>query len=177
MKTVDLLKHESGFVFSELLTTLDGLTEGQAWAVLPQGGSDYLHSDGSIHGIALHIASCKRMYGSVGFRNTEVRWRDCANEIEKFEPSWPAALEYLHESQRYWLGTWATLGDDDLDAERPHFRGRNWPAWKIIATMIHHDSYHAGQIAVLRYAIGESEVPPPSVAADIRQCCAELPSW
>jgi uncharacterized damage-inducible protein DinB len=177
MKSVDLLKHESDLAFSELLTTLEGVTEGQAWAILPQGGTDYLNTDGSIHGIVLHLASCKRMYGSVGFRNTEIRWRDCGDDMERFEPSWTAALDYLNESHRYWLTTWAALEDADLDVGRPHFRGVTWPAWKIIARMIQHDSYHAGQIAVLRYATGESDMPPPSAAADIRKSCPDLPSW
>jgi hypothetical protein len=43
--------------------------------------------------------------------------------------------------------------------------------------MTHHDSYHAGQIAVFRYASPESTDPPSSVAADIRKYCADLPSW
>jgi uncharacterized damage-inducible protein DinB len=177
MTAVELLKGQAELAFEEMLTALDGVTENQAWAVLPQNGPDYLHSDGSIHGITLHVASGKMMYGSCGFRNTEVRWRDCAERIETFEPSWQPALEYLHEAQKYWMGCWDSLDDAELEKERPSFRNQPWPTWKIIRMLIHHDSYHAGQIAVLRYGVGESSVPPPSVAEDIRKYCAELPSW
>lgn len=41
----------------------------------------------------------------------------------------------------------------------------------------HHDSYHAGQIVVIRYATTPSPHPPLSVAEDIRKYCAELPTW
>lgn len=177
MNPVDLLKHQSELAFADLLEALDSVTQGQAWAVLPQGGPDYLHSDGSIHGITLHVATCKIMYGSDAFRNREKRWRDIAVQVETFEPNWKAALDYLHESQRYWMESWASLAEGDLEKEVPHFSGKHWPAWKIICMMIHHDAYHAGQIAVLRYAVGESSQPPPSVAEDIRKYCSELPSW
>src|SRR5262249_44172675 len=174
MQVVDLLRRETALAYADLMETLEGVTESQAWAVLKQGGTDYLHSDASIHGVVLHIATCRRMYGSIAFRDGEIRWRDCADQVERFEPSWPAALEYLAESQRYWLGTWESLTDDDLEREVGHFSGKTWPAWKIIRMVTHHESYHAGQIAVFRYASPESTDPPPSVAADIRQYCSDL---
>lgn len=177
MTAVELLRAESELAYADLLTALDGVTEGQAWAILPNLGPDYLHTDASIHGIALHIASCKFMYGSIGFRETEIRWRECADRIESFEPSWAPALSYLEESQKYWLASWEKLPDSQLEEERPHFSGKTWPTWKLIRMVTYHDAYHAGQIAVLRYGIGESDKPPLSVAEDIRKYCAELPSW
>lgn len=177
MTAVDVLKQESVLAYEDLVEALEGVTQAQSWAVLPHLGSDYLHSDGSIHGITLHIASCKFMYGSVAFKSTETRWRDCADEMETFEPSWPSALEYLKQSQEYWMNSWKNLTDQDLENEVPHFRGKLWPAWKIIRMIIYHDAYHTGQIAMLRYGCPESDVPPPSQAEDIRNCCAELPSW
>ncbi|MGI8924978.1 MAG: DinB family protein [Fimbriimonadales bacterium] len=167
----------SQFAHNEVVEALDGVTEKRAWAVLPQRGSDYLHSDGSIHGITLHMASCKIMYASMSFRNTEIRWRDCTERIEKFEPNWQAALDFLAESQRYWLETWESLTDDELTREVDHFSGRKWPVWQLIRTMIHHDSWHGGQLVVLRYACPESDQPPPSVAEDVRTHCGELASW
>lgn len=174
---MDLLKRQCEFNHSAFREALEGVSEGQAWAVLPQGGPDYLHSDGSIHGITLHVASCRIMYGSIAFTNTEIRWRDLAERVERFEPNWQKALEFEAEAQEYWVNSWADLKDSDLEVGVPHFRGAMWPAWKILQTVIHHDAYHAGQIAMLRYAIGESNLPPPSVAADIRQFCCELDSW
>src|SRR5215472_9702114 len=132
IKAVELLRREAELAYADFLETLAGVTEGKAWAVLPQSGTDYLHSDASIHGVTLHVATCKQIYGSIAFCHSEIRWRDCANQVERFEPSWPAALEYMAESQRYWLGTWESLTDDDLERDVQHFSGKSWPVWKII---------------------------------------------
>lgn len=177
MTVTEVLKHEAELAYADLLEALDGVTQNQSWAVLPEMGSDYLHTDGSIHGITFHIASCKFMYGSVAFKSGELRWRDCADEVEKFEPSWSSALEYLQRSQDYWMNSWKNLKDQDLENEVPHFRGNLWPVWKIIRMMIYHDAYHCGQIAMLRYACKETDTPPPSAAEDIRKSCSELPNW
>ena len=177
MTVVESLRRESELAHGEMLEALDGVTERQAWSVLQQGGPDYLHSDGSIHGIALHVATAKMMYASAAFRETEVRWRDLAERVASFEPSWSAAMEYLAEAQEYWLSSWTPLTDSELDGEVKHPQGAMWPAWKIVRMMVHHDSYHAGQVAMLRYAVGESEAHPPSVAEDIRKYCADSVSW
>lgn len=177
MHVIGVLKVQSQIAYDELLLSLSGVSERQSWGMLPQHGKDYLHSDGSIHGVVLHVATAKRMYGSIGFRNTEIRWRDCAEQVEAFEPSWESALRYLESSHSYWMESWAAIEDTDLEKPTPHFSGRVLPAWRVIQTMINHDIYHAGQIAVLRYGVAESDSPPLSVAADIREHCSSLPSW
>lgn len=177
MTAVELLKHEADMAFADLMAALEGVEQPQSWSVLEERGTDYLHSDASIHGITLHIASGKVMYGSVGFRSTERRWRDCADEIGKFEPSWSAAVQFLEQSHQYWMKSWLKLTDHDLENEVPHFSGKLWPAWKVVRMVIYHDAYHTGQIAMLRYACSASEIPPPSVAEDIRKYCVDLPSW
>lgn len=177
MTAVQLLRREAEMAFKELKTALDGVAQPQAWAVLPNNGPDYLHSDASIHGTTLHVAGGKRIYGSIGFRNSEFRWRHIAEQFDAIEPDWSAALDYLDESQRYWLDSWSHLTDADLETPVPHFHGRMQPAWEIITIVTQHDVYHAGQIAVFRYANADTEMPPPSVAEDIRKYCTELPSW
>ncbi len=179
MTTIDLLIQESDLAFHELLLVIEGLSEGLAWATMPGANpeAEYLHTDGSIQGILLHVASCKIMYGSIAFRDTEVRWRECADHIASFEPDWNSGIQHLNEAHEYFMGTWSHLKDTDLEISVPHFSGELWPTWKIIRMMTHHDSYHAGQIAILRYALSESATPPPSYAEDIRKYCAELASW
>jgi uncharacterized damage-inducible protein DinB len=176
MTAVELLRQECAMAWDELRESLEGVGQAQAWAVLPQGGPDYLHSDGSIHGIALHVATCKFAYASIGFRNAEVRWRDLAERVGAFEPDWKAARAFLDEAHAYWEASWRDWDDEDLEREVPHFSGKTWPAWKIVRMMTFHDGYHAGQIAMLRYAVGESSAPPPSVAEDICTHCASLPN-
>ena len=177
MTKVDLLRQQSDLAHKELTDSLEGVSEAQSWAVLPNHGSDYLHSDASIHGIILHVATGKMIYASIAFRDSELRWSHMADRVEAFEPNWEAARRFLDEAHRYWLDSWSGLTDDDLEGELKHFSGQNWPAWRIPRMVIHHDSYHAGQVAMLRYACAESENPPPSVAEDLRTHCKELPSW
>lgn len=177
MSAIELLRLQSQAAWSELSGTLEGVTQRQAWAVLPEVGADYLHTDGSIQGVALHLATCKRMYGSIAFRNGELRWRECAEHLDAIEPDWGKAHAYLVESHEYWLSTWADLADGALAREVPHFSGNRWPTWKILQTVIHHDAYHAGQIAILRYGVGETDTPPPRSAEDIRTHCRDLPNW
>ncbi len=178
MRAVELLKLQADYSFRQLEESFAGLTEGQAWAVMPPVTDEYLHTNGSIQSQVLHVAGCKFIYGSVGFRNSEIRWRDIVDQLDAFEPSWAAAQDFLRKAHGYWLESWMDLRDEDLAAEFPTFRGRTWPAWKIIHCVTDHDAYHSGQIAVERFALkGESPVPPPTEADDLRRCCAELPSW
>lgn len=177
MSAIHYLKYGADFAFRELTTALEGVTEAQSWAVLPNLGPDYLHSDASIHGITLHIAIGKKIYGSIGFRNTELRWSDLAREVEAIEPSWEKALAYLNEAHDYWMASWGDLHEDDLEELRPCQQGRLEPIRWHIAMLTHHDSYHAGQIAMLRYGVAESDVVPPSVTADIRQYCSDSQYW
>ncbi|MBS1716057.1 MAG: DinB family protein [Armatimonadetes bacterium] len=174
---VGLLRLQSEASFREFVASFEGVDRAQAWGVLPQTTEEYLHTDGSIHSLVLHVATGKVMYASAAFKNLEIRWRDLAEELESFEPDWDAAQEYLKASHQYWTEAWAHLTDDDLyqDVLRP--QGDHWPAWKVLHTLSHHDAYHAGQIAVLRFAGHRSDSPPPSVAEDVRKYCAELPSW
>lgn len=173
--TGEMLKRSADWGAKQFMDSLEGVTQGQAWAQLPQGGPDYLHSDATIHGIALHVAGCKMMYGSIAFRGTEIRWRDLADRFEAFEPDWEQAMAFVREADAYWRASWAEV--TDFEALVPTNYKEPWPAWRFIEQMSHHDSYHAGQIAVLRYAIGESEVPPPSSAADVRQYCSDSVHW
>ncbi len=177
MDSVAVLRLQAELAYQEVLTAIEGISKKQSWGVLAQGGADYLHTDGSIYGIVLHLASCKFVYGSVAFRRSEVRWRDCADRMDKFEPNWKLATDYLDEAHKYWVSSWSSTMDTDLENEVPHFSGAQWPVWRIVQMVTHHDSYHAGQIAVLQYAVAESDLPPASGAEDIRTHCKDLPSW
>lgn len=177
MDAVEVLRKNADSAFQNVLEAINGVTERQAWARLLPSGDDYLHSDGSIHGLVLHIATGKFIYGSLAFRDSELRWRDMAQRIEKFEPSWSSAIEFLHEAHAYWMQSWSHLTSDQLEREVPHFHGRKEPTWKILQTVIHHDVYHAAQIVVIRFAAPESDSPPLSVAEDVRTYCSSLPSW
>ena len=177
MTYIDILKADAEYAFGELIKSLEDTTERQAWAVLPNLGADYLHTDGSIHAIIHHVAGCKKVNGSVCFRSGEYRWRDLFEEVQTFEPNWERALEFLNDAHRYWMESWADLTDDRLTELRP----TNWSSDRTVVDILRivsqHDSYHAGQIAVLRYGAVESAEHPPSISEDILKYCRDLPYW
>jgi uncharacterized damage-inducible protein DinB len=169
MKAVHLLRLQAEQAYTELTDTLREISEGHAWAVAPTEGCGYLHTSGSILEIVQHVATCKLMYGSAAFRDMAVRWRDCAARLDAIGADWQQNLAYLQESQDAWLDTWLTLGDVELLRLRSTNWGEQWPTWRIISTISHHDSYHAGQIALLHASLPTASVPPPSHADRIRQ--------
>ncbi|MFN8140188.1 MAG: DinB family protein [Fimbriimonadales bacterium] len=177
MTTIGHLREATNLAFESLLAAIEGVTEPISF-FRPTGASEeHLHTDGSIHMIVLHAACVKYMCGSVGFRNTEIRWSQLADRIENFEPNWGAAVEFLNEAHKYWLDLWSHLSDEQLTMEIPTNYGTTAPAWRIIRLVHHHDSYHAGQIAAIRYIATPTTEKPLSQAEDIRQHCKEMIAW
>jgi hypothetical protein len=165
----------SNLAWGTLLESIDGLTEGLSWASVDLQPGEYLHTEGSILSQIAHVANGKIIYGSVGFRETEIRWRDLSPKIDSLWPSLDAVVGWLHEAHAYWMESWA--GVDDLEAERPRFDGSLRPGWNLIATGIHHDHYHAGQIQLQRAILVPSSTPPPSEGALWEKYCKEFPCW
>jgi hypothetical protein len=149
----------SNLAWETMLGSIDGLTEGTAWASVELQPDEYLHTEGSILSQLAHVANGKIIYGSVGFRDTEVRWRELSPKIDSIWPNLDAVVSWLYEAHAYWMNSWAKV--DDLEAARPRFDGSSLPGWKIVATIIHHDHYHAGQIQLQRAILAPSSAPPP----------------
>ena len=177
MTAIQALRHESEWFYQQLADSITGLSEELAWAKVMPAPGDYLHTNGTIIGIVQHIAACKFIYGSTAFRDTEIRWRHCIARLEKMGTSWPATVAYLAEAQRYWLSTWESLTDADLDDEYLHFRGDKRPAWRLIATVNHHDAYHGGQITLLSSTLAPTSTPPDLQLEEERQAVINLPGW
>ena len=121
-----------------------------AWSALPAGASR------SVAAIAVHVGACKIMYddyafgsGTLRFGTTEVEpWGDAAVPRDACGPWLEAAHERL-------VGHVDALMDDaELDRTRPTNWGEPRPTRWIIAAMITHDAYHAGEINHLRSLLG-----------------------
>lgn len=177
MNLRELLVRQSELTYHDLRSAIQDVEEPRAWGIPPSNGTDYLHTNGSILSLVLHAASAKAAYGSFAFRNSVLRWRDIADEVEQFEPNWEATKAYSEKCHKEWMECWSHLYDGEMGQEVLHFSGNFWPAWKIISTVIHHDAYHAGQIQMTRFSALRSNAPPPATAEDIRQHCKDLPTW
>jgi uncharacterized damage-inducible protein DinB len=124
-----------------------------AWHEIPDGLSR------SIEAIAVHVGACKVMYDDYAFGTASLRF--ATPEVEP----WPAGqaemndvLPWLETSHARLADHVADLGDDgELDALRLTNWGEQRPTRWIIAAMITHDAYHAGEINHLRSLLGPDD--------------------
>ena len=144
---------------SQLLYLLDGAFQGPEWHSLlgnlrsltpedwtwvPPGGHR------SIRDIVQHVGGCKFMYHNHAFGDATLTWDDPLVEGGDALSSVSTAIEWLRDGQEHLRSDVAVL--DDAEMLRP--RMTNWGELKetrwIIAVMIQHDLYHAGEINHLR---------------------------
>ncbi len=124
-----------------------------AWHAVPEGLSR------SIEAIAIHVGACKVMYDDYAFGTASLRfatpdvepWIEGRSEMD-------AVLPWLEEAHGRLAGHVAALSDDaDLEAPRATNWGELRPTRWIIAAMITHDAYHAGEINHLRSLLGPDD--------------------
>jgi hypothetical protein len=127
-----------------LLTNLASVTSEQ-WRALPPGAVR------SIADIVGHVGACKIMYDDYAFGPGELQFG--TPEVEPFaEAGEPAEVTaWLTDAHARLAGHVAALADDtELDALRLTNWGERRPTRWIVAMMITHDAYHAGEINHIR---------------------------
>ena len=135
-----------------LLTNLASVPQA-AWTALPAGASR------SIQSIAIHVGACKIMYDDYAFGTASLRF--ATPEVEPWgdDPA-PAAevTAWLVDAHGRLVSHVRAL-DGDAELDRP--RMTNWgelrPTRWILAAMITHDAYHAGEINHLRSLLGDDD--------------------
>lgn len=124
-------------------TNLRSITSEDWLWVPPDGGR-------SIRDIVIHVGGSKLMYHNHAFGNGQLTWDDPVllgpDGLESLDRALPW-LTFGHEQLRASL---VALSDADLLAERPTPQGWLKQTRWIIATMIEHDLYHAGEINHIR---------------------------
>jgi DinB family protein len=135
-----------------LLPNLASVTP-EAWRALPMGAAR------SIESIALHVGACKVMYDDYAFGPGTLRF--ATPEVEPWtEGSAPQAdvVAWLEGAQARLAGHVAALASDgELEAPRMTNWGELRPTRWIVAAMITHDAYHAGEINHLRSILGTDD--------------------
>ena len=135
-----------------LLTNLATVT-GAEWRALPSGATRTIES------MVLHVAACKIMYADYAFGPGTLTFGTA--EVEgPWEPGqapMAEALDWLREAHRSFVGHVEALTDDDLDRDRLTNWGEMRPTRWILAAMIGHDFYHAGEINHLRSLLGSDD--------------------
>jgi uncharacterized damage-inducible protein DinB len=126
---------------------LAGITAGNA-AARPVRGAH------SIWELVNHIAAWKTI---VQHRASGEAVKDVTAEqdwpppFEVSEAAWTRALEDLKASHTRLRGVVERLDDDQLRQKAP---GEEYSVYFMVHGLIQHDLYHAGQIAVLKKALG-----------------------
>jgi DinB family protein len=128
-----------------LLTNLASV-RGEWWRALPAGATRTIES------IALHVGSCKVMYDDYAFGAGTLDWG--TTEVEPWregEAPPDDVRSWLQVAHSRLIDHVEALGDDS-ELDRP--RLTNWGALRatrwIVAAMITHDAYHAGEINHVR---------------------------
>jgi hypothetical protein len=136
---------ESSNESQALLTNIESVPD-EAWRALPPGAAR------SIEAIAVHAAACKIMYDDYAFGAGTLRFGTPAVEPWADGEAPPdEVVTLLEESHDRLVGHVAALTDDtELDVLRLTNWGEQRPTRWIIATMITHDAYHAGEINHIR---------------------------
>jgi uncharacterized damage-inducible protein DinB len=123
------------------LATVDEAT----WRARPRGASRTIES------MVLHVGSCKVMYADAAFGPGALGWEDAeVQPWQEGEAPMRDALAWLEAAHRALIEPIAGLQDADLGASRRTNWGEERPTRWIIATMIGHDFYHAGEVNHLR---------------------------
>jgi hypothetical protein len=124
-----------------------------AWRALPSGASRTIES------IALHVGACKLIYDDYAFGPGALRFG--TPEVEPWGDGpapQPDVTTWLEAAQAQLAGHVAALAADaELDVLRPTNWGERKPTRWIVATMITHDAYHAGEINHLRSILGTDD--------------------
>lgn len=125
----------------------------EAWHRLPDGAARTIKS------IAIHVGACKIMYANYAFGDASLQfgtpavepWRDGEAEMAD-------VLPWLETAHAAFVGHVAALADDaELEVERAANWGELRPTRWLIAAMITHDAYHAGEINHLRSLMGDDD--------------------
>ena len=135
-----------------LLTNLATVTDNE-WNALPPGATRTIES------MVRHVAACKVMYADYAFDAGTKQWG--TPEVDgPWEPSaapMTEALDWLSDSHRSFRKHVEDLTDGDLDRERMTNWGELRPTRWIVAAIIGHDFYHAGEINHLRSLLGTDD--------------------
>lgn len=135
-----------------LLTNLATVTHDE-WRALPPGATRTIES------MVLHVAGCKVMYADYAFGPGTKQWGTPEAEGEWAAGAAPMAeaIEWLREAHRSFVAHVEGLTDDDLDRARMTNWGELRPTRWIIAAIVGHDFYHAGEINHLRSMLGTDD--------------------
>lgn len=146
-------------VISQYLYLMDKTFQGSDWESILENLSTVTAEDWlwvapggrrSICDIVSHVGGCKFMYHNQAFGDGKLTWDDPLVSGGDALATIPSAVAWLWEGHERLKQSIAVLEDGELLKLRPHHSGKLKETRWIIAAMIEHDIYHAGEINILR---------------------------
>jgi uncharacterized damage-inducible protein DinB len=134
-----------------LLTNLATVSEAE-WRATVGGATRTIES------MSLHVGACKIMYDDHAFGRGTKQWGTL--DVEGWEPGaapMEDAIAWLRRAHRSFREHVAELTDDELDRPRMTNWGELRPTRWIVAAIVTHDAYHAGEINHLRSLLGTDD--------------------
>ena len=138
---------------SQALLTNLATVDDATWRALPPGAARTIES------IVVHVASSKLMYEEYAFGPGQLTWEDpLVRPWSEGSAPRAEAVRWLEAMHLRLADHVAGLDDDDeLDTPRPTNWGERRPTRWIVAAIITHDAYHAGEINHLRRIVGSDD--------------------
>lgn len=143
----------------QFLYFIDQAFEGANWhsltgnlqPVTPEDW-EWVPPDGkrSIRDIVQHVGGAKLLYQNHTFGDASLSWDDPILEGGEAILTVQSATGWLRECHQQFRQSVAALDDADLLSPRKHFSGKIRETRWLIAVMIEHDLYHAGEINHIR---------------------------
>lgn len=164
MKSIKLLTVQTNEAWEKLRNSVEGLTDEEFfWQPVPScwtvrrsdsGTWEIDYADPApdptpfttIGWRVVHVAACKIMYYEYAFGSGQLNWDELTIPHTAAD-----AVGWLIEGHTQLSQTLSTLDDTDLEQSRPTNWGEQWPTWRILWVLAHHDLQHGAEIASLRH--------------------------
>ena len=137
------------------LRNLEGTTDHEWDALVP--GQPFGRSVGYI---AWHTAAGKHLYWDHAFGSKTLTGDYTGTGVHQPRRLPADVVAYAREWQARWLASVEAMTDADLAAPTTAHWGSVLSMRRVIAAMIEHDLYHAGEINHLRALLNGSDGPP-----------------
>ncbi|HJM88649.1 MAG TPA: DinB family protein [Dehalococcoidia bacterium] len=124
---------------TSLMANLRNVDEA-TWNTVPQGGGR------TIAEIAAHAGLAPWVYADFAFGAGGPTWDSAVAEVVAAARSMEQTVEWMREGHSRFVAEVAALDDGDLDESRPAHWGEQQPLRKLVAVLVSHASYHAGEI-------------------------------
>jgi len=147
-----LRQAQSACPWHALERTLGGLTDEEAtWPHHPDTEDDQAQS---VRSLCIHVACCDVMYADMAFGERRNDWRWAGQAVGAGSDRSPAeaCLAMCRRGYESLVERAGQASEEQLDTVHAMHHGQPLLGWQVVATMVQHRLWHAGQIALIRDA-------------------------